>query len=157
MTRRGLRAGLACAVLAVTLPSVAFAGDAAREGLQRLRSWEQRTRLQDLSIDARRQQQDRRIRPIGDPAAGSRVRERWRREDRQTDFQRAREREAIERRFDAERRLERAAQTSRAPAADPAAEGRLDRALREADQRARLHRLSRDAARSGPGAYPRRR
>ena len=159
MRRRALRvAGLAGALLLVaTAPPAADAGDPAREGLQRLRSLEQRNRLQDLSIDAQRQRQDGRLRGVGDPLDRERTQRRWWREDRQTDFRREREREAIERRVDAEERLERAGQrlpgASTSPPAEAAASrAELDRELREAEQRARLERLLRqEPTRTGPG------
>jgi hypothetical protein len=124
---------------------------------ERLRSLEQRNRLQDLSIDAQRRRQDDRLRAVGDPAARERTRQRWWREDRQTDFRREREREAIGRRVDAEERLERAQQrlpgsAPHAPAEAAASRAEFDRELREAEQRERLERLRRESTRTGPGA-----
>jgi hypothetical protein len=154
---------LACGVLAsawlafATAPGIARAGDPARDGLRRLQTLEQRNRLEDLSRDVRRPQQEDRVRALGDPAARHRTHDRWRHEDRTRDVLRAREREAIGRRVDAEERLDRASE--RLPGAvptDPADATRsraaFDQELRDAEQRERLERMRRDAPLPpGPG------
>lgn len=158
-SRASTCAALASALLALaTAPGTARAGDPARDGLRRLQTLEQRNRLEDLSRDVQRRQQDDRLRAIGDPAARQRTHERWRREDHSQDLLRARERESIGRRVDAEERLDRASERLPGPApadATEAARSRaaFDQALRDAEQREHLERLRRDAQiRSGPGA-----
>lgn len=153
-------AALAAAILALALasPGAAGAADPASGGLRRLQSYEQRTRLQDLSTGVRRRFEADRLRARGDPAALERARRRWRAEDRRLDFQRDREREAIERRVDAEERIERAAERlpgpgpARAPGST-ASRAEFERKLADVERRERLERLRRDTAPlSGPGA-----
>jgi len=152
------RGALALALLALLATAGrARAGDPSRDALGRLRTYQQRTRLQDLQTDAQRRLES--LRAPGHPVARDRTERRWRTEDRQTDFQRDREREAIERRLDVEQRLERAAEPRSGPAPPPAAaadaaasRAAFDRELAEVEQRERLERMRRDAAsRAGPG------
>lgn len=151
------RAVTALALSLALAPVLAHAGDPARDGLGRLRAQEQRNRLEDLSIDARRRLEAERLRATGTPPAQERTRRRWQGEDDRRDFRRDREREALRRRVDAEERLERAPRPALAPGRGDAAEAdasraAFDRALREADEHSRLDRLRRDAwSRSGPG------
>jgi len=129
--------------------------DAASEGLGRLRSYEQRNRLEDLRRDSRRRLEQDRLRD--DPVALDRARRRWRAEDRQTDFQRQRELDAIERGVDTRERIDRAAERLPEPSPAPpgqAAESReaFERKLADVEQRERLERLRRDTGPlTGPG------
>jgi len=130
-------------------------GSAAGDGLGRLRSYEQRNRLEDLRRDTQRRLEQTRLRD--DPVALDRARRRWRAEDRQTDFQRQRELDAIERGVDTRERIDRAAERLPEPSPAPpgqAAESReaFERKLADVEQRERLERLRRDTGPlTGPG------
>lgn len=163
---------LACAALAPSSPfgdsgsgSVGTrgigSGAAAREGLGRLRTIEQRNRLEDLRTDTRRRLETDRIR-TQDPVARDRLDRRWRAEDRATDFRRDREREAVERSVDVNERLERSTDALPGGAPAPRTDGgeareAFDRELGEIEARQRVEQLRRDAERStrtGPGVRP---
>jgi hypothetical protein len=162
---------LACAALAPSSPFGSSGGSgsvrgtgsggAARQGLDRLRTIEQRNRLEDLRTDTRRRLETDRMR-ARDPAARDRLDRRWRAEDRATDFRRDREREAVERSVDVNERLERSTEALPGGAPTPRTDGgeardAFDRELGEIEARERVERLQRDAerrTRTGPGVRP---
>jgi hypothetical protein len=158
-----VRAPRGPAVVALVLwlalaPGLAWAGDAARDGLGHLRAQERRNRLEDLGIGAGRRLEADRSRVTDTPAGREQARRRWQAGEDRTDFRRDRDREAVRRRTDAEERLEQAGRPGDPPTApEPAAaigSSRIafESALRHAAERERLERLRRDAwSRSGPG------
>ncbi|MEB2343270.1 MAG: hypothetical protein OZ948_00845 [Deltaproteobacteria bacterium] len=160
MRRYPTPAGWLVALLFV--PGLAQAGDAARDGLRRLEAQEQRMRLEDLRTGAHRRLEADRLRHIGDPISIERAHRRWRAEDRQRDFRRDRESEAIERAVDANEQIERATERLPGPRAAPpeataAARDAFERERSDLENRQRLERLRRDPARlQGPGVrrYP---
>lgn len=133
-------------------------GGAASGGLDRLRSYEQRNRLEDLRRDTGRRLEADRLRD--DPLAVDRARRRWRAEDRATDFQRRRDLEAIEHGVEVRERSDRAAERLLEPSPTPPgvserSRAAFDRELRDVEQREQLERLRRDADPRtwvGPGA-----
>jgi hypothetical protein len=130
-------------------------GGAANQGLQDLRRYEQRNRLEDLRRDTRRHLEQGRLRD--DPLTLERTRRRWRAEDRETDFRRQRELDAIEHGVGVRERIDRAAERLPGPGpagSDEEARRAFDRKLDEVEQREQVERLGRDAQRriwSGPG------
>lgn len=130
-------------------PTPARPGDAAHQGLDRLRAQDQKNRLEDLRTGTQRQREADLLR--NDPLALERARQRWRAQDRQTELQRERERQAIEQRVRTEEHLESTGQPS---VAAPPTESReeFDRELRDQRERERIESLRRGVGPSrGPG------